>query len=57
MLNEDRTKDEETVRKNIPMECGTLWIRSMDHRKNRPEETRGLRDLVLEEDAKYQMDG
>jgi hypothetical protein len=57
MLKEDRTADEEGISKNIRMECGTLWIRSMDHRKNRPEKTRDLRNLVLAEDAKDQMDG
>jgi hypothetical protein len=57
VLKEDRTADEETISKNIRMERGTLWIRSMENRKNRPEKTRGLRDLVLEEDTEDQMDG
>jgi hypothetical protein len=55
VFKKDRTTDEETIGKNIRMERGTLWIRSMDHRKSRPEKTRGLRNLVLEEDAKDQM--
>jgi hypothetical protein len=57
MLKEDRTADEEGMRKNIRMERGTLWIRCMGHRKNRPEMTKVLQDLELEEDAQDQMDG
>jgi hypothetical protein len=42
VLKQDRTTDEEAMHKNICLERGTLWIRSMDHRKSRPEKTRGL---------------
>jgi hypothetical protein len=43
--------------KSILMKHGTLWIRSIDHRKSRLEKTRILRNLVLEENAKGQVDG
>jgi hypothetical protein len=52
-----KNTDAVAIRKNIRMKCGTLWIRNMDHRKNRPEKTIGLRDLMLEAIAQDQMDG
>jgi hypothetical protein len=39
------------------MKYGTLWIRSMDHQKSRQGKTKGLPNLELEEDTKYQMEG
>jgi hypothetical protein len=56
IFKEERTTNEETISTNIRMERGTLWNRSMDHRKSRPENPRGLRNLVLGENAEDQID-
>jgi hypothetical protein len=59
VFKENRTTDQEIIRKNHSYAeemKWTLWIRSMDHRKSRPEKTRGFRDLVLDDDAEDKMD-
>jgi hypothetical protein len=52
MFKENTTTDEEKIREPIRMELGTLSFRSMGHQKSRPEKTRDLRNLMLEEDVK-----
>jgi hypothetical protein len=57
VFKEDKTTDEELIRKNIITERCTLWITSIDDPKSKPEKAESLRNLMLEEDSKDLMEG
>ena len=42
-----RSRNQKETAQNIRMECGTLWLRSMDYRRRRKKKITGFRNVVL----------